>query len=163
MSNVGAPSAEVDRFDIRMRATGNRPVATVGERSPREPKWRRLRPPVDDWAFTSAAEQAALVRAGEASPHELVESALRRIESLNPKLNAFIELDAERALEAAAEGGPGAAQPFAGVPIAIKGNVPVAGLCMNFGSRFLAGHRPTHSAYLVRRLRQARFVVGGTT
>src|SRR3954449_2134200 len=163
MSNVGAPWAEVDRFDIRMRATGNRPVAAVGKRSLREPKWRRLRPPVDDWAFTSAAEQASLVRAGEASPRELVESALRRIESLNPKLNAFIELDGERALEAADAVQPGDAQPFAGVPIAIKGNVPVAGLCMNFASKFLSGHRPSHSAYLVRRLRDAGFVVVGTT
>src|SRR3954449_12081572 len=148
MSNVGAPWAEVDRFDIRMRATGNRPVAAVGERSPREPKWRRLRPPVDDWAFTSAAEQAALVRAGEASPHELVEAALRRIESLDPKLNAFIELDGERALEAAGEVRPGEAQPVAGVPIAIKANVPVAGLCVTFASNSLAGPRPSHSAYL---------------
>jgi amidase len=49
------------------------------------------------------------------------------------------------------------------VPIAIKGNVPVAGLEMNFGSKFLAGHRPSHSAYLVRRLRDAGFVVVGTT
>jgi amidase len=118
---------------------------------------------VDDWAFTSAAEQAALVRAGEASPHELVEAALRRIEALDPKLNAFIELDGERALEAAGDVRPGDAQPFAGVPIAIKGNVPVAGLCMNFASKFLAGHRPSHSAYLVRRLREAGFVVVGTT
>jgi amidase len=118
---------------------------------------------LDDWAFTSAAEQAALVRTGEASPRELVESALRRIEALDPKLNAFIELDGERAVEAAAAVKPGDGQPFAGVPIAIKGNVPVAGLCMNFGSTFLAGHRPSHSAYLVRRLREAGFVVVGTT
>ena len=33
-------------------------------------------------------------------------------------------------------------RPFAGVPIAVKANTPVAGVCMNFGSRFLAGHRP---------------------
>ncbi len=118
---------------------------------------------MDDWAFTSAAEQAALVRAGDVSPRELTESALRRIEALEPKLNAFIELDGERALAAAAEVSPGEAQPFAGVPIAIKGNVPVAGLCMNFASTFLAGHRPSHSAYLVRRLREAGFVVVGTT
>src|SRR3954467_12214220 len=163
MSHVGALSPEVDRFHIRMRATGNRPVAALAERSPRKPKWSRLRPPVDDWAFTSAAEQAALVRTGEASPRELVESALRRIESLNPKLNAFIELDGERALEAADAVRPGDAQPFAGVPIAIKANVPVAGLCMNFASKFLSGHRPGHSAYMVRRLRGAGFVIVGTT
>jgi amidase len=49
------------------------------------------------------------------------------------------------------------------VPIAIKANVPVEGLCMNFGSRFLAGHKPDHTAYVVRRLRDAGFVVVGST
>src|SRR5215217_3247927 len=50
-----------------------------------------------------------------------------------------------------------------GGAISIKANVPVAGLCMNFASKFLAGHRPGHSAYMVRRLRDAGFVVVGTT
>jgi amidase len=118
---------------------------------------------LDEWSFTSAAEQAALVRAGSVSPRELVEAALRRIDGLQPRLNAFIELDGERALEAAGALKPRDEHPFAGVPIAIKGNVPVAGLCMNFASKFLAGHRPSHSAYLVRRLRDAGFVVVGTT
>jgi amidase len=118
---------------------------------------------LDEWAFTPVAEQAALVRSNSVSPRELVEAALRRIEALDPRINAFIELDGERALAAADELTPGAQQPFAGVPIAIKSNVPVAGLCMNFASKFLAGHRPSHSAYLVRRLRDAGFVVVGTT
>jgi amidase len=122
-----------------------------------------VRSSVDEWAFTSAAEQAASVRTGDVSPQELVESALRRIDALNPRLNAFIEVDAERALEAAAAITYSDERPFAGVPIAIKGNVPVAGLCQNFGSKFLAGHRPGHSAYLVRRLREAGFVVVGST
>ena len=74
-----------------------------------------------------------------------------------------MEVDAERALAAADEIEPGDERPFAGVPIAIKSNVPVAGLCMNFGSKFLSGHRPGHSAYMVRRLREAGFVVVGTT
>ena len=49
-------------------------------------------------------------------------------------------------------------RPFAGVPIAIKNNLAVAGLLHDLGSRFLGGHRPTHNAYLVRRLRDAGFV-----
>jgi amidase len=118
---------------------------------------------LDEWAFTSAAELAALVRTGSASARELVEAALRRIEALEPQLNAFIELDGERALAAADALQPGPERPFAGVPIAIKGNVPVEGLCMNFASKFLAGHHADHSAYLVRRLRDAGFVVVGTT
>jgi amidase len=78
-------------------------------------------------------------------------------------VNAFVEVDAERALEAAAAIEPGDERPFAGVPIAIKANTAVAGLCRNFGSKFLQGHRPEYSAYLVRRLREAGFVVVGVT
>lgn len=49
----------------------------------------------------SAAEMAEQVRRKKVSPVELVEAHLAQIERLNPKLNAFICLDAERALEAA--------------------------------------------------------------
>src|SRR4051794_16322195 len=118
---------------------------------------------MDDTSFTSAAEVAALVRAGGASPREVVEAALRRIEARDAALNAFIEVDGDRALAAADELNPGEARPFAGVPIAIKGNVPVEGLCFNQGSRFMEGYRPDHSAYLVRRLREAGFVIVGVT
>ena len=118
---------------------------------------------MDDTSFTSAAELAALVRAGGASPREVVEASLRRIESRDGDLNAFIEVDGDRALAAADELTPGEARPFAGVPIAIKGNVPVEGMCFNQGSRFMEGYRPDHSAYLVRRLREAGFVIVGVT
>src|SRR4051812_23410819 len=118
---------------------------------------------MDDTRFASATEIAALVRTGGASPREVVEASLRRIEALDPALNAFIEVDAERALAFADALLPGESCPFAGVPIAVKGNVPVEGLCLNFGSRFLQGHKPDHSAYLVRRLREAGFVIVGVT
>jgi amidase len=108
-------------------------------------------------------ELAALVRGGEIAAREVVSAALARIGDLDERVNAFVEVDAERALEAAGAIEPGDERPFAGVPIAIKSNAPVAGLCMNFGSRFLSGHRPDHNAYLVRRLRDAGFVVVGTT
>jgi amidase len=116
-----------------------------------------------DLMLKPVPELAALVRGGEISAREVVGAALRRIEDLDDRVNAFIEVDAERALEAADAIQPGDERPFAGVPIAIKANVPVSGLCMNFASKFLAGHRPGHSAYLVRRLREAGFVVVGTT
>src|SRR5918994_529399 len=116
-----------------------------------------------DLMFTPAGDLAARVRGGEVAARELVQASLDRIEALDGELNAFVEVDAERALEAADAIQPGDERPFAGVPIAIKANVPVEGLCMNFGSKFLAGHRPGHNAYLVRRLREAGFVVVGTT
>src|SRR5919108_1917404 len=116
-----------------------------------------------DLMLKPVPELAALVRGGEIAAREAVSAALTRIDDLDDRLNAFVEVDAERALEAADKIEPGDERPFAGVPIAIKTNVPVAGLCVNFGSRFLQGHRPGHSAYLVRRLRDAGFVVVGTT
>jgi amidase len=118
---------------------------------------------MNDLQFKPAGDVAALVRGGEVAAREAVSAALDRIEAANGRLNAFIEVDGERALAAADEIQPGDERPFAGVPIAVKGNVPVAGLCMNFGSRFLAGHKPDHSAYLVRRLREVGFVIVGVT
>ena len=51
----------------------------------------------------SATEMARLVRQRELSPVELVEAHLERIEALNPRLNAFVEVDAEGARAAARE------------------------------------------------------------
>jgi amidase len=120
-------------------------------------------PVMDAFAFLPATELAARIRDGSIAARDVVDASLRRIESVDPQIGAFVELDAERAMEEAETIAPGDRRPFAGVPIAVKANTAVAGLCMNFASRFLAGHRPTHNAYLVRRLRDAGFIVVGTT
>jgi amidase len=114
-------------------------------------------------AFLPATELAARIRDGSVTAREAVEAAIRRIEAIDPLIGAFVELDAEGALAEAATIAPGDQRPFPGVPIAIKSNIAAAGFCMNFGSRFLAGHRPTYNAYLVRRLREAGFVIVGGT
>ena len=69
---------------------------------------------MDDLAFASAEETAALVRAGGATAREVVEAALRRIEALDGDLNAFIEVDGERALAAADAVQPGDARAVRG-------------------------------------------------
>ena len=53
---------------------------------------------MDALAFLPATEVAARVRDGSVSAREVVEAAVRRIEALDPQLNAFVELDAKRAL-----------------------------------------------------------------
>ena len=78
--------------------------------------------PDSDLMFRPASELAGMVRAGDVSSRELVEISLARIEELNPQLNAFVEVDDERALAAADEVSSGDERPFAGVPIAIKNN-----------------------------------------
>ncbi|MGA9286060.1 MAG: amidase [Solirubrobacteraceae bacterium] len=116
-----------------------------------------------DLMFRPATELAAMVRSGEVSSRELVEISLARIEELNPKLNAFVQIDAERALATAEQIAPGDERPFAGVPIAIKNNRPVEGLKATIGCSLLADHVASHDCNITRRFKEAGFVIVGTT
>lgn len=111
-----------------------------------------------------ASDLAVLVRAGELSSRELVEAALARIEEVNPKINAFTLVDADGALAAADEIHTGDPRPFAGVPIAIKDlGVAVKGLRMANGSELMGDFTPDYDSYVVRRIRDAGFVIVGKT
>jgi amidase len=116
-----------------------------------------------DLMFRGASELAAMVRAGEISARELVQISLERIEELNPALNAFVDVDAERALVAADAVGPGDERPFAGVPVAIKNNRAVAGLRLTYGCALMAENVCDYDHNVTRRLRDAGFVIVGTT
>ena len=118
---------------------------------------------MDDLRFRTVAESAALVRDGHASACELVGAALERIATLDPALNAFVEADGERALADAEDAHRSADRPYAGVPFAVKANVPVAGRALTMGSALLHDHRADHDAFLVWRLRRAGFVIVGMT
>jgi amidase len=111
--------------------------------------------------LSTALEQAAAVRAGEVSPVELVESAITRIEETNPALNFLVTDCYAEALEAAR--GPLPPGPFAGVPMLIKDLTETAGVRTTFSSRAFADYVPETDASVVRRLRQAGFVVLGKT
>ncbi len=119
--------------------------------------------PDGDLMFRPALELAAMVRAGEVSARELVQLSLERIEELNPALNAFVQVDAERALAAAAQIGPGDERPFAGVPTAIKNNRPVAGLRLTYGCELMSEFVCDYDHNVTRRLKDAGFVIVGTT
>jgi amidase len=112
-------------------------------------------------AFTGPAGLAELVRSRQAHPRELVELYLRRIESLNPRLNAFRVTLADEAL-AAAEGAAQSDGPLAGVPVAIKDDTPVAGQLTTRGSRTY-GPPASADAEVVRRLREAGAIPIGIT
>ncbi|HEY3725528.1 MAG TPA: amidase [Solirubrobacteraceae bacterium] len=111
----------------------------------------------------SAIELAALVRSGELGASDLVEASLRRIEELEPRLNAFTFVDRDGALSAAGAIAPGDPRPFAGVPIAIKDNRPVAGMPITMCSDLFGDFVVGHDAFSVRRLREAGFVIVGKT
>jgi amidase len=116
-----------------------------------------------DLMFRPAMELASMVRSGEISSRELVETSLARIEELNPKLNAFVEIDGERALATADEIKPGDERPFAGVPIAIKNNRPVSGLKITIGCSLMGDYVADYDHNVVRRFKEAGFVIVGTT
>jgi len=110
-----------------------------------------------------AGDLAALVRGGELSALELVEASLRRIDALEPQVNAFVDVDREGARAAAAAVTAGDERPFAGVPVAIKNNRAVAGLRLTRGAALLGDGVARHDHNVTRRLRGAGFVVVGTT
>jgi amidase len=112
----------------------------------------------------SAADQAALVRAGEVSARELVEASLGAIDRLNGELNAFVTLGAERALREADVISAGDERPLAGVPIAVKDIVALTeGLRTTFGTAAVGDWIPPVDSAVVRRLRSAGAVVVGKT
>src|SRR5262249_42551140 len=113
--------------------------------------------------FLPARELAGMVRASELSARELVQCSLDRIEELNPALNAFVQVDGERALASAGEIDSGDERPFAGVPIAIKNNRPVKGLRLTYGCSLMADYVADYDHNVTRRLREAGFVIVGTT
>ncbi|MEA2152144.1 MAG: amidase [Solirubrobacteraceae bacterium] len=116
-----------------------------------------------DLMFRGASELAGMVRSGEISARELVQTSLERIEELNPMLNAFVQVDAEGALATADGIAPGDERPFAGVPIAIKNNRPVKGLRLTYGCSLMADHVAPYDHNITRRVRDAGFVIVGTT
>jgi amidase len=116
-----------------------------------------------DLLFRPATELAQLVRDGETTSRELVEAALHRIEALEPELNAFTHVDPEGALAAAELVRPGDERPFAGVPIGIKDAVEVSGWPFTLGSDVFGDFVPPYDTFVVRRLREAGFVLVGKT
>jgi amidase len=120
----------------------------------------------DELAFVGAARQAEMVRAGEVSPKELVQLSLDRIAKLDPELNAFRKVFAEKALLEAEQAGArikaGEERPLLGVPIAIKDEVDVAGEINTHGTDgFIEPAKA--DAEFVRRLREAGAIVVGLT
>jgi amidase len=114
-----------------------------------------------DLAFAGPAQLAAMVRGREVRPRELVELYLRRIERLDPRLNAFRTTMPEQAL-AEADAAEGADGPLAGVPIAVKDDLAVAGQVATKGTRSIKTPAAA-DAEAVRRLRAAGAIPVGIT
>ena len=114
--------------------------------------------------FTSATEIAAAVASGRASATAMVTGCLDWIARMNPVLNAFTTVTADRALARAAaiDASGGKAGSLAGVPFAVKNLIDIAGLPTRAGSRINRDHPPaTADAPLISRLEAAGAILVG--
>ncbi len=119
-----------------------------------------------DLHWLTATEAAGAIASRHLSPVELLTALLARIKHLDPKLNAFIRLDADAAMQAAraAEQEIAAGRirgPLHGVPVGVKDIIDVAGLPTTGHSKILVDNVAKADAVVIQKLRQAGAIVIG--
>lgn len=116
---------------------------------------------LDEFAHLDATAQAALVASGQATPLELVDAAIARIEALNPRIGAFVTTFFDRARDQARSELPDG--PFRGVPYAIKDLSNYAGTRTTFGCRLFEDNVADGNTPIVQRALDAGLVILGKT
>jgi len=119
-------------------------------------------------AFWSAADLAAAIRAGRITSRALLDHYLERVDRFNPALNAIIHLDVEAARARADAADQALARgeiwgPLHGLPITIKESHNVAGWPTTHGNPRWKDNRPSETAVVIARLRDAGAVIFGKT
>ncbi len=123
---------------------------------------------MNDLNFLPAVSMAEQIRTKKISPVELVKAHLAQIDKLNPKLNAFVHVDADCVLRSAHDAEIAVPQgkmlgPLHGVPISIKSSIKVVGMRCESGTRLRTGLIAQQDAPLVTRLKSAGAIVLGVT
>jgi Asp-tRNA(Asn)/Glu-tRNA(Gln) amidotransferase A subunit family amidase len=123
---------------------------------------------MSDVTFLPAVEMVQQIRRKKISPVEVAEAHLGKIERLNPKLNAFVQVDAERVRREARAAEKSVLKgeqlgSLHGVPISIKSSIEVAGYRCEAGTRLREGVTASQDAPLVSRLHRAGAIVLGVT
>ena len=117
--------------------------------------------PLSDISSYDAMGLAELIRTRQIAPGELVEDTIRKIEAINPELNAVICKTYDRARRrASASLGDG---PLAGVPFLVKDNAMIAGVKLTRGSRALRGNVPDQTAPFFSAAESAGLILMGVT
>lgn len=122
----------------------------------------------DDLGFTSASKLREAIRQKYISPVEIVEVILRRIEKINPQVNAFCTVVPEIALQAARKVEEELTRgqeikPLHGIPVSIKDLTITAGIRTTFGSKIFENYIPEEDALIVQRLKRAGAIILGKT
>ena len=123
---------------------------------------------MEDLIYLSARELARLIREKEVSSVEVVKAFLSRIETVNPKINAVVQLTAGTALDEARESDRALAKnqlngALHGVPMTIKDSIDTAGVTTTAGTKGREAYVPGQDATLVARLRAAGAILLGKT
>ncbi len=120
---------------------------------------------MSDLLHQSAVSLLTLLSTNRVSAEELAAEHIRRIEEMNPSLNALVDFDPERVLAQARalDASTGPRGPLHGLPLTIKSSIAVAGHRCETGSLFNQGYIPSEDAETVKRLRGAGAVILGTT
>ncbi|MCI5597498.1 MAG: Asp-tRNA(Asn)/Glu-tRNA(Gln) amidotransferase subunit GatA [Lachnospiraceae bacterium] len=121
-----------------------------------------------DLMSLTAVELGKKIKAGEISVKEAVKAAYKRIDALEPEINAFVTLDKENALKRAEEVqkliDDGTLDgPLAGVPVAIKDNMCTKGLLTTCSSKILDNFVPPYTSEAVLNLEKAGAIILGKT
>lgn len=123
---------------------------------------------VEDLVFSSAVDVAQAIRRGDISSLELTQLMFKRIDSINPRINAVVTLMKEKALARAKEADAARSKgtffgPLHGVPITNKDAFDVKGVRTTFGNPAFKDHIPTRDSAVVERLSRAGAVLLGMT
>ena len=120
----------------------------------------------DDLIRKDTTELASLISSRQVSPVELTEACLRRIDALNPTLNAFLTVCGDEAMESAREAENSAGldmPPLHGIPVAVKDLEATKGIRTTFGSLAFKDNVPDEDSIIVERLRKAGAIILGKT
>jgi amidase len=122
----------------------------------------------DEILYSSVVEMARAVREKRISAVELVRAHLERTEAVNPKINAVIQIAADRALEEARKADDALARgdvkgPLHGVPFTLKDAIETEGIITTGGTAGRRGFVPAEDATVVKRLRAAGAILLGKT
>jgi aspartyl-tRNA(Asn)/glutamyl-tRNA(Gln) amidotransferase subunit A len=98
-------------------------------------------------------ETRDLLKSKKVSPREVVEALCQRIERVDPRIHGYLSYDADKAIADAAT--VDVNLPLAGVPIAVKDVISVAGHPCGCASKILQGYVAPYDATVIRRLKQA--------
>jgi len=122
----------------------------------------------NEYAFTPAWKLSEMIRQKAVSPVDIIDEVLERIDALNPKLNAFLTVTADEAMEQAKQAEKAVMTrkdlpPFHGIPVSIKDLEATKGIRTTFGSLIYKDFVPSEDAIVVERIRRSGAIIIGKT